>query len=165
MNKIIKYGIYIVFLINSSFNFSQENEKFKYQKVDLSMFPKAVNGYKQIVLNMPIIKNEQNYRVEVFIGSEQLVDCNNQILIGDINNQILEGFQYPYFIIESNGLIASTLAGCPDQTKTKRFVYLQPQLLNYNSNFPHIFYIPENFEIKYRIWRADKKIFKISSQK
>ncbi|WP_124641476.1 MULTISPECIES: serine protease inhibitor ecotin [Amniculibacterium] len=124
---------------------------------EIKMFPKAKPGYKQVYIKVPAMKNENDYKVEVFAGKTMLVDCNNHRMMGDIDDKNLDGWGYTYYEVESNGQSTSTMMGCPDQTKTKKFIYMQPELLRYNSKLPIVIYAPKDMEVKYRIWKADSK--------
>ncbi len=122
-----------------------------------TMFPQAKENYKQLCLNVSPKKNETNYKIEIFIGKNQLVDCNHHFLIGDIQKEILKGWGYEYYTVESQGETASTMMACPDNNKTIKFVHLPSLLLNYNSQLPIIVYIPNDFKIHYKIWKRNKK--------
>jgi ecotin len=47
---------------------------------------------------------------------------------------------------------------------TRKFVTMQPILTSYNSKLPIVLYVPQNIEVKYRIWRADTIIQKVKSK-
>ena len=85
-----------------------------------------------------------------------MVDCNKHFISGKINDSIVDGWGYSYYTIESNGLIASTQMGCPDLTKTKKFISMESKMIRYNSKLPIVIYLPEGMEVKYRIWNADR---------
>ncbi|MEI7489665.1 MAG: ecotin family protein [Chryseobacterium sp.] len=38
---------------------------------------------------------------------------------------------------------------------TKKFVYIQPEIVRYNSKLPLVFYVPKDLEVRYRILRPD----------
>jgi ecotin len=48
----------------------------------------------------------------------------------------------------------------PNAQKIERFITLggEPDLLRYNSRLPLVVYLPEGVEVRYRIWRADKRV-------
>ena len=45
------------------------------------------------------------------------------------------------------------------EPKVDRFITLggEPKLLRYNSRLPVVVYVPADVEVRYRIWRADRK--------
>ena len=46
------------------------------------------------------------------------------------------------------------------EPKVDRFITLggEPKLLRYNSRLPVVVYVPADVEVRYRIWRADRKV-------
>lgn len=124
---------------------------------EIKMFPKAKEGYKQVFIKVPASKNENNMKVEVFVGKTQLVDCNQHRMGGTMEEKNLEGWGYNYYEVASNGQATSTMMACPDGKKTKQFIYIQPELLRYNSKLPIVLYVPKNMEVKYKIWKAENK--------
>jgi hypothetical protein len=47
---------------------------------------------------------------------------------------------------------------CLDNETKKKFVHLSPKLFSYNSKLPIVFYIPENFIVKYKIFNASDEL-------
>jgi ecotin len=141
----------IVLLIVSTFSFAQEGN---YEPLDLEMFPKAETGFKQVYIQVPIIENEENYKIELHIGKEALVDCNQHVLIGEVVEQTLEGWGYTYFKVNTDGSMASTKMACLDSKMERKFIKIAPQLLRYNSRMPVVVYVPEGISVKYKIFKA-----------
>ncbi len=156
MKKILINTILIFIVIFSANNISLLSTS--NNNSELKTFPIATENYKQVYIQVPQKNNEENFRVELFVGKYEFVDCNSHFLLGKIEEETLEGFGYVYYKVESDGNIASTLMACPDNKKTKKFIYMPPLLVKYNSKLPIVVYIPKNLELKYRIWKADKKI-------
>ncbi|WP_415327804.1 serine protease inhibitor ecotin [Chryseobacterium sp. MMS23-Vi53] len=127
----------------------------KFEKLQIEMFPKAKEGFKQVYIQLPIAKNESDLKVEFFVGAEKMLDCNKHFLIGKVNNKDLQGWGYNYYEVESKGETGGTLMACPDQKLTKKFVSLQPETVRYNSKLPLVFYVPKDMEVRYRILRPD----------
>ncbi|MCG8509052.1 MAG: ecotin family protein, partial [Rhodospirillales bacterium] len=48
----------------------------------------------------------------------------------------------------------------PNAPKVERFVKLggEPYLIRYNSRLPVVVYVPQEAEVRYRIWRADEEM-------
>lgn len=154
-------------LAAGSFNATaQKNSSPKQTKsTDISMFPKPEQGFKQIYIAVPSAPNEEDLKIEVFAGKAQAVDCNRYSMQGTVTEENLEGWGYTYYKIQSNGQMVGTLMGCPDQKKTVRFIYMSPQLIRYNSKLPVVLYVPQDIEVRYRIWRADKTMRKAPQAK
>lgn len=134
---------------------AQKKKTQKFEKLQIEMFPKAKEGYKQVYIQLPVAKNENDLKVEFFVGVEKLLDCNNHFLMGKVATQDLQGWGYNYYEVESNGETGGTLMACPDQKKTKKFVSLQPEIVRYNSKLPLVFYVPKDLEVRYRVLRPD----------
>ncbi|MCD1116784.1 serine protease inhibitor ecotin [Chryseobacterium turcicum] len=134
---------------------AQKKKTEKFEKLQIEMFPKAKEGYKQVYIQLPVAKNENDLKVEFFVGVEKLLDCNNHFLMGKVATQDLQGWGYNYYEVESNGETGGTLMACPDQKKTKKFVSLQPEIVRYNSKLPLVFYVPKDLEVRYRVLRPD----------
>ena len=125
------------------------------EKADLSMYPKPQDGYKQIVIQVPAKANENDYSVEIYIGKNELLDCNRHFMMGEVTKKSVDGFGYDYYNVTSDGKIAGTLMACPGKAPTSKFVYIAPQQVRYNSKLPLVIYIPKQLIVKYRLWRAD----------
>jgi len=136
--------------------FSATMSSAQQSKTDHSMFPVASAGFQKKVITLPVSKNEDNLKVEIFVGKTIEVDCNRYFLSGTIKEQNLDGWGYTFYKVESNGAIGGTKMMCPDAKKTMKFVNMQTLLIRYNSKLPVVVYVPEGMELKYRIWKAGK---------
>jgi len=153
--KLSKYFILVSSLVITSLLKAQDkNENFNFE-----MYPKPESGYKQVYIQVPAEQNEANYKVELFIGFETMVDCNYHTIIGSIKEKNIEGWGYSYFQVESEGKMTSTLMGCLDQELSKKFIHMIPQLIPYNSKLPIVLNIPSNFIVKYKIFKATEVLF------
>ena len=152
--KFLKGGLALFMMFLSVSVFAQKKAQ-KFEKLEIEMFPKAKEGYKQVYIQLPIAKNENDLKVEFFVGIEKMIDCNNHFLMGEIKKSDLQGWGYNYFEVESKGESASTLMGCGDNKLTKKFVTLQPGIENYNSKLPLVFYVPKDMEVRYRVLRPE----------
>lgn len=131
------------------------------RKFDVSIFPKPEKGFKKLIIHLPTKSKEENYKVEVFAGIEEKVDCNQYHLIGEIKTMDLPGWGYTYYKVESDAKMAGTLMGCIDYPKRIKFIHLQPILYSYNSKLPMVFYVPEKFIIRYKIFQASAQFVEI----
>jgi len=127
----------------------------KFAKLEIEMFPRAKEGFKQVYIQLPVAKNENDLKVEFFVGAEKMLDCNRHFMMGEVKTQDLQGWGYTYYDVESKGEVGGTLMGCPDQKLTKQFVNLKPETVRYNSKLPLVFYIPKDMEVRYRVLRPD----------
>ena len=143
--------ITVVLLIVSMFSFAQEGN---YEPLNLEMFPKAKTGFKQVYIQVPIVENEENYKIELHVGKEALVDCNQHFMNGQLSELNLDGWGYTYFKVESDGAISSNKMACLDSKLELKFITLTPQLVRYNSKLPIVVYVPESFIVKYKIFKA-----------
>jgi len=125
---------------------------------DVSMFPQPKEGYKKIIIALPEKKNENNLKLEFTVGKNVEVDkCNKHFLMGEIKEKNLDGWGYNYYEFTSKGDIAGTKMGCPTDEKVTKFITGEQLIVRYNSKLPVVIYVPENTEVKYRIWKAKDK--------
>ncbi|MBP6610400.1 MAG: serine protease inhibitor ecotin [Paludibacter sp.] len=148
--KIRIFTVVLTMLFAANISFAQQS------KTDHSMFPAASAGFTKQIITLPVAKNEDNLKVEIFVGKTIEVDCNRYFLSGTIKEQNLEGWGYTFYKVESNGAIGGTKMMCPDEKKTMKFVNMQTLLIRYNSKLPVVVYVPDGMELKYRIWKAGK---------
>lgn len=151
-------------VIMTGVSLSAQKKIERFEKLEIEMFPKAKEGYKQVYIQLPIEMNENDLKVEYFVGADRMVDCNQQSIMGSIKKKDVEGWGYSYFDVDSKGESMTTLMGCPDQKKTKKFVTLQPEITRYNSRLPLVFYIPKDLEVRYRILKPESDLKKATQK-
>ena len=129
------------------------------KKAPADMFPEAGAGYQKVIIQLPERKNEDNYKLELFVGRTMEVDvCNRHFMTGKILEETLQGWGYTYYKVETNGQTAGTLMMCPDNSKKMKFVHMQSVNLRYNSKLPIVVYVPDSIEVKYKLWKAGRLI-------
>jgi hypothetical protein len=68
-------------------------------------------------------------------------------------------FRYTYWVLSKASGPASTLMGCPDNSLHAEFVRVQGDgyLVYYNSRLLMVIYVPKDFEVRFRLWQAQKR--------
>lgn len=125
-------------------------------KIDLGIFPSPEKGYKKMVIEVPHSDNDKNKKIEFAVGKWMEVDgCNTFNLSGTLEKKDLQGWGYDYYVFKTNGNVASTLMACPDKAKRNLFVSAQPETLRYNGRMPIVIYVPEAYDVQFKIYTTD----------
>ncbi|HDR9241093.1 serine protease inhibitor ecotin [Burkholderia vietnamiensis] len=126
----------------------------------IKMFPQPAAGQQRAVIALPALDNEADARVELMIGKTLPTDCNQQWFGGELTAEDVKGWGYTYYRLTDVKGPASTLMACPAQAPQQHFVQVRGdgQLLRYNSRLPLVVYVPEGFEVRYRVWHAAKDV-------
>ena len=129
---------------------------------EVAPFPKPEQGFTRQVIHLPSQPQEENFQVEILAGKTLTVDCNRQRLGGILEEKNLEGWGYPFYRLEQVIGPMSTMMACPDGKSKKDFVPVVGDgfLLRYNSKLPIVLYVPEDVDVRYRIWSASSKVEK-----
>lgn len=124
----------------------------------MKAFPPADEGMTRHVLRLPELPDENLRRVELLVGRTEKVDARNTFFFGGkIEEETIEGWGFPRYIVHSLGPRAGTLIAVdPSLPKVERFIPLAggPFLIRYNSQLPVVVYVPEGTEVRHRIWSA-----------
>lgn len=120
----------------------------------LKDFPEAKDGQERWVVWLTPLQGEaeENFKIELIPGKTLSVDCNVYSLTGELKEQTLDGFGYPYYTFETDGNIAGTRMMCPEGSIHKEFVKGQSKLIDYNSQLPLVVYLPEGYELQTKTW-------------
>lgn len=121
---------------------------------DLKAFPAASANETRHVIRLPARPGEGDLKVELIVGRTQMVDCNQHMLGGSIETRTAQGWGYDYYVVSNLGQGATTLMGCPDNSRREAFVRGggEPTLIRYNSRLPLVVYAPTDVEVRYRVW-------------
>ncbi|PKG74298.1 ecotin [Shewanella sp. Choline-02u-19] len=126
---------------------SQENSK---------MFPAPKEGQVQHILTLKTLENEADYMLEIQIGQTKMVDCNKHGLSGKVIQKSVQGWGFSYYEVESISAGPSTMMACFDQALTEKFLPITTDLkMRYDSRLPKVIYLPENSQVRYRIWKVE----------
>jgi ecotin len=123
-------------------------------------YPQAEHGYKRMVIHLQALADEDANKLEIIIGKTLKVDCNRHWFIGHLSEEIAKGWGFTYFILKLVTGPTSTLMACPaDQKVQEAFVQVRSDqgLLPYNSKLPVVVYVPNDFDVHYRIWTAKEE--------
>ena len=120
-------------------------------------YPAPAAGYQRFAIELAPQSNEDRFKIEILAGKILPVDCNKVVLGGELSEKVAEGWGYTYYVLEKVGPPASTKMVCPPGDSPKpTFVPVRSQqaLVRYNSKLPLVVYVPDGFEVRYRIWQA-----------
>ena len=130
----------------------------------IKAFPAAEEGMKRYVILLPHKERgeDDDFRVEIFAGKEIDTDgVNLYHMGGQIEARPLKGWGFTYYEVEKFGPVASTLKGVPPGTPpVVKFVAMPSMTIPYNSRVPLVIYVPEEGEVRYRIWKASETMEK-----
>jgi len=121
---------------------------------NLAPFPQSQVGFQRYVIHLPANGIDESYQVELIAGKTETVDCNQHRLSGIITEKDLAGWGYTYYEFSTQGQMASTMMACPDRPKSEKFITGATKLVRYNSRLPIVVFVPNGYELKYRLWKA-----------
>ncbi|MDR1717875.1 MAG: serine protease inhibitor ecotin [Dysgonomonas sp.] len=145
----------VAVLLSFTTSMNAQDKKNDIEKV-LAPFPNAGEGMVRHVIEMKKKSDESLYKVEIIPGKVMSVDCNHHSLMGKLEEKDLQGWGYTYYEFTSDGQTRSTMMACNKPNENK-FVSGQTLIVRYNSKLPIVVYAPKGYEVKYRIWKADKE--------
>lgn len=164
MNKIpltVILSFFAITLVGYSANAEVKNTAIIKNINEIAPYPEAEAGYTRSAIFLPEMNNEQDLKVEIMIGKEMTVDCNQHRLSGTVTQQDLKGWGYQYYVVSQVNKGLSTMMLCaPDYKPQLKFVTLNSDLglIDYNSRLPIVIYTPKDVQVKYRVWSASDKI-------
>lgn len=132
----------------------------------LKAFPAAEDTMQRYVILLPEKTREEEsaYRVEIVVGKEIDTDGVNQYRLGGtLTAKPLQGWGFTYYELKKFGPTISTqMAPPPGAPRVRKFVAASSLLIDYNSRVPLVVYVPEDGEVRYRIWKAPDSFEKAS---
>ena len=144
-------------------------------RLDLSGYPAPAPGLQRWVIQPsgllpksadPLISaNPHDWRVQLIVGKDVDLDCNNSWLSGpSLRMQRLpEASGKALFVVNGPLVVMKTRMACPpDQPRQRSFLSLgkQPYLVTYNPSWPIVVDLPTGAELRWRVWKAETKQLK-----
>lgn len=128
---------------------------------ELKAYPPAEEGMNRFVIELPHKERgeDDSFKVELVVGKEMLTDGVNQVRLGNkIERKVVKGWGYSYYEVTGSPAAISTMMAAPEGAeKVKIFVTAAPLQIRYNSRLPVVVYVPDGYEVRYRIWSAPEK--------
>ncbi|MCP4010453.1 MAG: proteinase inhibitor I4 serpin [Proteobacteria bacterium] len=128
------------------------------EHTQLKAFPAAQQGMLRYVIELTHKERseEQGFSVELIVGKYMQTDGVNQIRLGSqIEPRPLKGWGYTYYDVKQESATISTMMAAPEGApKVEQFVTTAPLSIRYNSRLPIVVYVPEGYEVRYRVWSA-----------
>ncbi len=129
-------------------------------KQNTDIFPKAEKGYTKMVIEVPHSSSDANKRIEFNVGKWMEVDgCNSFGLQGTLEKKDLQGWGYEYYVFKTKGDVIATQMACPGMPNRNLFVSAQPEMVRYNGRLPIVIYIPVEYEVQFKIFKAEEDIY------
>jgi ecotin len=128
---------------------------------DMKPYPAPQDGFQRMVFHVPAMEDESDRMVEIMAGKVLSVDCNQTWFPGALAERVAEGWGYTYYVVDSVGEPASTMMACPPgEPRSEAFVLVRGEgfVRRYNSKLPVVVYVPDGFEVRYRIWSAGEEV-------
>lgn len=94
-------------------------------------------------------------------------DCNRVALGGTLSSHTVSGWGYNYYRVDKIGQPMTTLMACPpDHPTTIEFVTanFENVLVRYNSKLPLVVYVPDGFDVRYRVWTAHEGVLEAAAE-
>ncbi len=119
-------------------------------------YPPAQKGMRRVVIHLEAKANEDDWKVEIIVGKIIETDGVNRYGIGGaIKEETVQGWGYTYLIAEPKGVFSTRMAPPPGQPSVKALVSMSPfGPFRYNSKLPVVVYVPDDCEVRYRLWQA-----------
>lgn len=112
----------------------------------------------RFVISLPKARDESALKVELLVGKTVRVDDANRHFVGGaLETETIAGWGFDRHLLRKLGPMAGTLMAVdPKAAQVDRFITLggEPRLLHYNNQLPLVVYVPNDVEVRYRIWRA-----------
>lgn len=124
-------------------------------------FPAADEGWVKHEISLTKYDNEDDYKLELRFFENKEVDCNRHILLAQLEEGVLQGWGYNYFVLnpqnlENTNAMISTMMFCNEEPKMQKVYFNVTKLMDYNSKVPLVVYTPNNVNVEYSTWSKIK---------
>ena len=139
-------------------------------QLNLKPYPQPAAGERRWVIQLPgvlprssdpaLSGNPSDWRVELIVGKEMEVDCNLHRFSGQVERETVKGWGYSIYRVSDVGPMISTRKACPPgEAKRPAFIAMgsKPYVVPYNASLPIVIYTPQDLEVRWRLWRAEKR--------
>ena len=141
-------------------------------RLDLTGYPEPAPGLKRWVIQPsgllpksadPLISaHPLDWRIQLIVGQTVTLDCNAKRLsgIGMTMRMLPKASGKALFEVKGPVAVISTKMACPDDQPTRTsFLSLgkQPYLVPYNASWPIVVDLPENVQLRWRVWKAETR--------
>ncbi|MFL0793006.1 MAG: ecotin family protein [Prochlorococcus sp.] len=139
-------------------------------RLDLSGYPAPADDLQRWVIQLPgVLPRDQaptssqhpiDWRVQLIVGKTVSQDCNQQRFTGK-GMRILpvKGLKgRVLFEVPGPVLMISTRKAClPAEPTRQSFLVIgrRPYVIPYNASFPIVVDVPQGFEVRWRLWKAE----------
>ncbi|EKS6740445.1 ecotin [Enterobacter ludwigii] len=168
LKSIVLYCLLMAFSgLTGAVNSGIKNYSKGFNEELLDFFPETLNGMKRRVIYLPSRVHENKFKVELLIGENKRTDCNRYTLNGKLVTRFLTHYGYRFIqfekIIDSEPAQVYCVPGDVSiafMPVTLGIDVIQP----YNSHMPLVIYVPDEFDVKYRIWNVKGHINKAKNK-
>ena len=141
-------------------------------RLDLSGYPAPAQGLQRWVIQPSGLLPESadalisttplDWRVQLIVGQEVELDCNISQLSGPAltMTRLPKASGKALFSVQGPVTVMSTMKLCPkDQPRKRSFLTLgkQPYLVPYNASWPIVVDLPNNTQLRWRVWKAETR--------
>lgn len=139
-------------------------------RLDLSAYPAPAAGERRWVVQLPgvlpptrdpaLSSSPEDWRVELIVGRNLEVDCNRAVFSGRLRLQPVPGGDLSIVRVSGVTPVATTRMACPPgEAKRRAFVPMgsKPFVVPYNASRPIVLYAPDDLEVRWRLWKAERR--------
>ncbi|MFM7674185.1 MAG: ecotin family protein [Synechococcus sp.] len=140
-------------------------------RFDAAAYPAPAAGERRWVIQLPgllpptadpaLSPDPADWRVQLIVGRSLRLDCNRHSLAGKLVSETLPSSGLPILRVQGAGAVLSTRMACPPEPPPRQgFVPLgggKPFVVPYNASRPIVIYAPQDLEVRWRLWKAEKR--------
>ena len=156
MKKIVLSTVFVVVSALLSMNINAQVKPTEEAIKNLKPYPEQLDSLERHVIYLEQKSDESLFEVELIVGKKMEVDCNRHRLMGNFQEETIQGWGYNYYIFDTEGHVMSTMMMCPGP-KTEKFIQGESITVRYNSRLPLVIYLPQGYELRYKIWTAGEE--------